>query len=211
MAPNAPSKIYFNYLAKQAIRDLERKNQRADSALSRKGGARSKQWALLRKVGKRAVGGGRKKGNKVKKGARKKSRARGGKRPVKRRGGGKAKKRGARKRKRGRPKKSLMKAGRKKGARKKAGARRKGGAKTGAQRKRGGKRKRKSRRKALGNMESYQAPNPSGKPHQQMTGLLRASYPSPNALRTLSSQAFSDLQKTGLQRMSPLEIYKQRL
>ena len=69
MASNAPSKIYFNYLAKKAIRDLERKNQRAGSALSLRGGAaRKKQWALLRKIQQKRAAGGKKEGQKQKKG-----------------------------------------------------------------------------------------------------------------------------------------------
>ena len=199
MASNAPSKIYFNYLAKKAIRDLERKNQRAGSALSLRGGAaRKKQWALLRKIQQKRAAGGKKRGPKAKKGARKKRRRRrsavGGSKVQKRRRGGRRKRR---------VRKVVMGAGRKK-SRKRIGGRRK--------RKQGGRRRRKGHKRTVENMERYTpSQNMAGKPHQQMTGMLRASYSSPNALRSLSSQAFSNLQKTGLQRMSPLEIYKQRL
>ena len=56
MASTAPSKIYFNYLAKKAIRDLQRKKQRGGSAVTCRGGAGSKaQWALIQKMSKKGT------------------------------------------------------------------------------------------------------------------------------------------------------------
>ena len=210
MASTAPSKIFFNYLAKKSIRDLQRKKRKNSRLPHHRGaGARSRQWALIKKVmgpQKRSRGrrGGRVKGKKG--GIR-----RGGKRVVKR---------GARKRRR-RRRGGRATAGKLQGARRRRrrvkpkmqGARkrrvRRGGAKRSVSRKKGGKRRR-GRRK--GNLQAFVSTrNVGGAPHQQITGSLRASYPNPNALRSLSSNAFSAVQKTGLQRMSPLEIYKQRL
>ena len=211
MASTAPSKIFFNYLAKRAIRDLERKRQgTASTAAHRRGGAKSKQWALMEKImgrkkrtrrKKAGAGKARRKrqgGKRGKRGSRKVGGAR--RRParaVKARGG-------RRRRKRGRPKT---------GAGKRAPRRRRAGAVVGGHRKKGGKRRR-GRKKRVKGVDGYvlnRSAMHNGAPMQQSTGALRASHPSPNALRSLSSVAFSNVQKSGLQPTSPLQLYKQRL